>query len=236
MSFVVELPSWGSQEYFKDNKGHSYKNMLATPLQLEGSWEVALTEIDYTHTWETLEKEQKISFIWQRDDSHGEFGLKHNIGNNLPSTEKIPDTTDVRVNLLFNKFIDIPVTDRLKFSFEVIHVTIPPGFYQSHKEMIQAIQTTVDQRFADFKEYAGIQQRNPKLITFKYDEVLRKFKITPNYENITIVWYPVYSQINRLLGLYEADCCYSFKSLKNLEVNIGRINRTALMYIYLDVI
>ena len=38
-------------QYFPDNKTLNFVRKLSRTLQLDGEWELGLTEIDYPHTW-----------------------------------------------------------------------------------------------------------------------------------------------------------------------------------------
>lgn len=49
--FLVTLPSNSSMNYFPDNSMSNYKTKLAQFVELDNSWEVALTEIQYPRSW-----------------------------------------------------------------------------------------------------------------------------------------------------------------------------------------
>lgn len=54
-SFYITLPSNSSQDFFPDNKLHSFKVKLHKPLPVsEGKWEVGLTEIMFPKSWYNL--------------------------------------------------------------------------------------------------------------------------------------------------------------------------------------
>lgn len=55
MSFYVTLPSNASMDVYPDNTLTEYRVNLPSPIQLEGSHEVALAEIQYPRTWSNLE-------------------------------------------------------------------------------------------------------------------------------------------------------------------------------------
>ena len=56
--FQVTLPS--NVPGPSTNKPGAYETTLASPLELDGTWEVALMDITYPHTWLDLEKESVI--------------------------------------------------------------------------------------------------------------------------------------------------------------------------------
>lgn len=47
----MTLPSDNSMAYFPENKISHYITRLPSPLELQGEWEVALTQFIYPHTW-----------------------------------------------------------------------------------------------------------------------------------------------------------------------------------------
>jgi len=52
--FYITLPSNASLDVFQNNTSSSYQVNLAQPLHLDGSWQVAMTEMSYPHTWYNL--------------------------------------------------------------------------------------------------------------------------------------------------------------------------------------
>ena len=56
--FYVTLPSNSSMNYYPNNTLTSYTTKLGQPLELEGSWEVGLAEIQYPHTWYNIRKNE----------------------------------------------------------------------------------------------------------------------------------------------------------------------------------
>lgn len=51
MSFYVTLPSDSSSHYFPGNKISNFITQLPTPINLNGEWEVGLSEVIYKHSW-----------------------------------------------------------------------------------------------------------------------------------------------------------------------------------------
>ena len=66
--FQVTLPS--NVTGLNTNTPGAYETTLAYPLELSGTWEVALIDITYPHTWLDLEKECVIgiSTVYNRND------------------------------------------------------------------------------------------------------------------------------------------------------------------------
>jgi len=63
--FYVTLPSNASLNVFKNNTSSSFRVDLAQHIDLEGSWQVALTEISYPHTWHNAPRDQAY-FEWRK--------------------------------------------------------------------------------------------------------------------------------------------------------------------------
>lgn len=54
MSFYVTLPSDSSMQYFPENKISHFTTQLPTPFNLNGQYEVGLSEIIYPHSWQNI--------------------------------------------------------------------------------------------------------------------------------------------------------------------------------------
>lgn len=84
-AFYITLPSNASQDLFPGNRIADYSVKLAKPVELKGCWEVALTEIQYPHTWNTLsKKDAKFTAVRERPRMvfEGTFpaGYYHSVG------------------------------------------------------------------------------------------------------------------------------------------------------------
>ncbi len=49
--FQIVLPSNASSSFYPNNTTSYYKTKLAMPIQLVGEWEMAIVDIQYTHSW-----------------------------------------------------------------------------------------------------------------------------------------------------------------------------------------
>ena len=56
-SFFITLPSNSCHDIYPDNKASEYKVKLVKPIHLNHQYEVALAQIQFPHTWETLRKD-----------------------------------------------------------------------------------------------------------------------------------------------------------------------------------
>lgn len=60
MAFYVTLPSDSSMNYFPENKISNFITKLPSPITLTGSWEMALVEFMYPHTWYNVNAENNL--------------------------------------------------------------------------------------------------------------------------------------------------------------------------------
>ena len=58
--FYLTLPSNSSQKYYPNNTLTHYITKLHNPVDLQGGWEVGLSEIFYPHTWHNVGKYEQI--------------------------------------------------------------------------------------------------------------------------------------------------------------------------------
>ena len=61
-SFTIELVSNASAEFFPDNTLSSFTNFLPEQVNLEGQWEVAISEISYPSMYQNI-TEGKFKFF-----------------------------------------------------------------------------------------------------------------------------------------------------------------------------
>ena len=59
----MTLPSNSSADYFPDNTASTFKTQLPKQIDLEGEWEVGLSEIQYQHTWYNLRRGDYHFFV-----------------------------------------------------------------------------------------------------------------------------------------------------------------------------
>lgn len=72
--FYITLPSNASAAAFPNNKSSNFTIRLAKVLELPGSWEVGLVELQYPHTWNTLNAKEYFEIANERKKWH--FPLK----------------------------------------------------------------------------------------------------------------------------------------------------------------
>ena len=60
-----------------DNKPGHFRNILSSNIDLNnGDWCVALGNIRYEHTWQTMDHKEMCSFLIVREDDKGEYPQK----------------------------------------------------------------------------------------------------------------------------------------------------------------
>lgn len=67
-SFYLTLPSNASLDIFPRNQISNFTVKLAKPIDLKGPWEVALTEIQYPHSWNTFDRENAKFTIMRKSE------------------------------------------------------------------------------------------------------------------------------------------------------------------------
>ena len=69
--FYLTLPSNSSTDYFLNNTLASFTTRLPQMLDLDGSWEIGLTEIQYPHSWNNVRKDEVwILFTDRHHEKH----------------------------------------------------------------------------------------------------------------------------------------------------------------------
>ena len=86
-SFTIELVSNASAQLFPDNTLSSFTNFLPEQLNLDGQWEVEISEISYPSMYQIV-TEGKFMFFDQKLSKSSEFyylepGLYHSITDNI---------------------------------------------------------------------------------------------------------------------------------------------------------
>jgi hypothetical protein len=109
--FYVHLPS-NNISGSDSNTVCNYVSQLARPIQLEGEWEVALTEISYTASWYDIHKECNCTI----------YSFHYDL------TESTKMTTQSIFPINFSALDDISVMDMM---YGVLRwsIRIPPGLY-----------------------------------------------------------------------------------------------------------
>ena len=92
--FYITLPSNSSLDIFPENRTNSYRVKLAQPVSLPGKWEVGLAEIQYPHTWNTIEKLLEFEYHDPKSNQNHRVSL---VPGHYPSVEAILENIRSRI-------------------------------------------------------------------------------------------------------------------------------------------
>jgi hypothetical protein len=70
MSFYLVLPSNSSYKYFPHNTLSNFTTRLPNEIDLSEGYEVALTEVQYTHNWHSFRQEDRVTFAYKPPDGN----------------------------------------------------------------------------------------------------------------------------------------------------------------------
>ena len=70
--FLLTLQSNASTKYYPNNKPNSYKVLLPATPDLEGTWDVAIVNIQYPFNWPNF-KEEFVAFMVSVKESEASF-------------------------------------------------------------------------------------------------------------------------------------------------------------------
>ena len=121
MSFYVTLPSDSSQKFFSGNKIYHFITQLPSPIELNGEWEVGLSEIIYPHSWFNV-TENRNSFIFEISEG--------NVSRNVQKTispgcyESISDILKAMNDILFHDKVYLGFNKSTKR----VKITVKEGF------------------------------------------------------------------------------------------------------------
>lgn len=127
-SFYITLPSnVSSFEYYPNNTAANYVTQLARPLELDDSWEVAVTEVSYTVSWYNVRGDYEYFIINENNEKISDtFFL--NAGY-YPYIETIIENMNKELKYLESNYINPPklIVDRRsrRISIEFGRITSP---------------------------------------------------------------------------------------------------------------
>ena len=82
-SFTIELVSNASGELFRDNTLSSFTNFLPEQVNLEGQWEVAISEISYISICQTIAEGYFKFFDDKLSNSTSTYNLEPGLYNSI---------------------------------------------------------------------------------------------------------------------------------------------------------
>jgi len=117
--FYLTLPSNSSMDVFANNTAAQLITKLPDVLELDGEWEVALSEIHYPHAWYNIPQNACKFIVYYKSSIADEH---------LDTISMIP-------------FEQWPVGNT--------HMTIPEGYYASPQEIVNEMKKLVREHFAE---------------------------------------------------------------------------------------
>ena len=225
--FYVTLPSNGSKDRFPKNRGNSYKNQLAKEIKLDGDWEVALTEVHYPHSWNTLDTISQLDILVYRFDEEGDIKLEG-------ATFAIPVAYDPsRMHVFPVEHLPYGTTK----SIDQIKIYFDTGNYSNPQRVIQIFQWYIERTLKSMKPHAALPFK--KLLELEFNAIKNKFVFIKDYKYIDLIWYHKDS-LYSLLGLEPVSATQKYKhvELKNaFEVpHSPKLDMATTIYIYTDII
>ena len=152
-SFYITLPSNACKELYPKNKASEYNTRLVRPIYLDHQYEVALTQIQFPHTWETFPV-----------DSQNDYEKN---ANQFIYGEKIPPAAS-----------DTPNGD-FRTDYESSKLEIPRGYYSAlvddKGDQSKALLNCLQREFDKNERARGVEATN---IVFCYNDHLNQVVIT----------------------------------------------------------
>jgi len=94
-SYTVVLFSNAQTRSYPDNKPYAFHNELGTPLNLSYDWEVALLDIQYTHTWDNFVRPVKVCVLAPTDRAKHDATTKMLYNEHLDRIVTLPTQSQV---------------------------------------------------------------------------------------------------------------------------------------------
>lgn len=148
--FYVRLPSNSSKDYYPKNKTSSYTTKLPDEIQLSGSWEVGLKEIQYPISWINVEQHLGIFSVNTlkvaniRDTSKRLFQLQLPAGY-YSSATKLAEKFTETCHASFHPFSDLGASIQLSYDIVTGKFTIT---------ILRGLELTFNKEFARMLGFA----------------------------------------------------------------------------------
>ncbi len=230
--FFILLPSDDKQakKLFPDNKTESYKVQLPYDLNLDGSWQVSLSQLIFPHTWYNFREDSHLTLLIGKDEKGRPHEKTH--------------------SLFKDQFHETTVLDECK-------VTLPKGSYSSVEQLGDKLESLI---FKKMRRIDSLAKRNPRPGTYlelRYDPIQHKVNLR-DIRNTVLLFSDDAGGHFEALGLKASEYTpaipsdhadfdhwkSNFKDLKYYKINgIGRIsekavflNKNPVIFVYCDVI
>lgn len=146
--FQVTLPSNVSDHLYPKNKPTEYTTALSTPIDLKGSWEVALIDVLFPHNYFNIRTGDGACLVITTPKASRKCQARRLKDSKLQMTEE-------ELNLIYKYAIELsyrgdeevtrvrPAPAVMKTSLAFIPFEIPAGYYESGREICQVFIDTI---------------------------------------------------------------------------------------------
>ncbi len=157
-NFYVLVPSDSSMNLYSDNHGGNFKMQLGADKLLEGRWEVALSEIQFAHTWYNMPVDTSVIVFSQRK-------------------RKGVLLTEGVIDYIKDDFTKPENVDEIKFS-------LPKGTYRSADSITLKLKSYALQEIGRRNREAGTDPYDRISYTSRWDAIQRKCSIPDITHNL----------------------------------------------------
>ncbi len=160
--FYISLPSDYEQslKLFPRNKPGSYTVHLPYDLNLDGSWQVALDEIQFQHTWMNFTQDSHLTLV------------------TLLTGET---TADDKSRTLFTKDHFTLTAEADNQNIEVLHITLPAGYYETPSMINEVLSRFIRNEVIMERAKHDRSQYTKSYLNLRYDHIQKKAEMKDGY-------------------------------------------------------
>ena len=155
----ITLPSNASHDIFPENTPGSYKINLPYPVELNGKWEVGLSEIQYTKSWYNITKGYKFS-IMKKQKASNPPPSRQPAEENLNLFEIRHSSDDDDDNPLFVPDI---VGESQTIEQESFELELQAGYYKSIQDICRILNENIKNEAQTKDVYFELNTNNQKV-------------------------------------------------------------------------
>ena len=170
----MTLPSNVAKTFYADNTISSYRTKLSMDMNLEGTWEVGLTELHYPRTWKVLKTAGWITILIYRLDNKGSIkGVAEDLSNTsqqyiIPlKAGKTPEENHAAEVVIMGDITDDGTFEsvvnagkqrvEVHPTYDVIHIEVPAGNYHDIESVCKYITRAAHSLFPSLKPFRNNQ-------------------------------------------------------------------------------
>ena len=216
--FQIVLPSNSSASYYTSNTPANFKTKLAMPIQLSGDWEMAIVDIQYTHSWINIKNPIKLGFFFPQ--------IKYPGTQDSPPAAEIVDAFDKRIeNFMIEK--------KFNESYTYRNFVLPSGYYNSIGDVCDFLTKAYAAACAEYLPDSKLE--------FNYNEITNKVKVIGGRVRILILTEDI--NFGKLTGIkltidgrFTGDeSMYAAMSSSSKSEPASSLEIRTSMYIYSDI-